>query len=192
MQKLRELVISLALVPTLVVAAECEQIPASAAVNVDELISRSTRIVLVSAAGNASSLAPAETSDSEIRIDLEAELGRATEAKADRSDRAEPALRIARLEVIENLHGSGQDIFYRPSAPASSPQHDYSAHTAETFWENCNEGLVHFDAIGRPVMHFEPGKTYLVFEGPAHVKAAELIESEDDAWLHYVRARLGN
>lgn len=187
MPKLRELCVALALTPGLLVAAECGPIPAGATVHVDQLIARSSRIVLVSVAGKADSLPAEEARDHEIRIDLEAELRKATEAKTARDDRTQPALGIARLDVIEELHGSGPPVLYKPSAPTSERQHDFAAHTAATFWENCNEGLVRFDAEGRPVMHFEPGKTYLVFEGLAHVKGAELIESEDDAWLAYVR-----
>ena len=174
--------------PPIVAAAEdCQAIPADATVPVDALIARSTRISLVSvAAGESSGLAERKT-NGEVRLDLEAERRKATESEAPGSDRVETSLRIAQLEVIEDLKGGGPTKFYRPSLPVTKAQHDFDAHSDDAFWDDPETGLVVFDEDCRVAMQLEQGKRYLIFEGPVHKKGAELIESDEDAWLAYVR-----
>jgi hypothetical protein len=187
----RAIVFLIVLIPAIAAGSNCERLPPSAISPVDELIARSTRIALVTfKASSESAEASAEKPTGEPLIDLEAEKRRATQDDGPAPDLVRPAMRLARLVVVENLSGNGPPEIYKPSAPVTKPQHDYSGHTAEAFWDDPAEGLVHLDDHCRPQMHFEPGKTYLLFEGPAHVKSSELIESEDDAWLAYVRARL--
>ncbi len=178
--------ISVAVCPLAGLAEECP----SAIVPVDELIDRSTRIALVSV-DEPSETNPANTSAPGLVIDAETEKRKMTESTAIAGDRANPPIRIRTLKVEEDLKGRGNQTIYRPDMDTASPQHDFDAHRELSFWEDGTVGLVRLDENCRPQMNFERGKTYLLFEGPAHVKSAELIESEDDAWLAYVRERLG-
>lgn len=173
--------------PTVPASEECQAIPADAKAPVEALIARSTRISLVSVAAGKSSEVTERKPNGEVSLDLEAERRKATESEAPGNDRVETSLPIAQLEVIEDLKGDGPMKFYRPSLPVARAQHDFDAHSDDAFWDDPETGLVTFDADCRAVMQFEPGKRYLVFEGPAHIKGAELIESDEDAWLAYVR-----
>lgn len=170
-------------------AADCPSVPASATVPVDELIDRSSRIVLASVPE--SSAAPkTQVQPETITLDLEAERRKVTEGKSQADNRIKTDIGIATLSVQEQLKGSGERTLYRPNFDSNIRQHDFDAHRDPAFWEDNALGLASFDSDCRQTMTFEPGKTYLVFEGPAHVKSAELIESEDDEWLAYVRERL--
>jgi len=173
--------------PTVSAAEDCQAIPANATVSVEALLARSTRISLVRVATGQPSGAAEQEASGEVRLDLEAERRKATESQALANDRVETSLRITTLEVIEDLKGGGPTKLYRPSLPVTQAQHDFDAHSDDAFWDDPEIGLVAFDEDCRIVMRFEPGKRYLVFEGPAHIKGAELIESDEDAWLAYVK-----
>lgn len=173
--------------PAVTAAEDCEAIPADATVSVEALIARSTRISLVSVAGGKSSGISERKANGEVRLDLEAERRKVTESETRGNDRVETTLRIAQLEVIEDLKGGGLMTLHRPSLPVTQAQHDFDAHSDDAFWDEPETGLVGFDEDCRAVMQFEPGKRYLIFEGPMHIKGAELVESDEDAWLAYVR-----
>ena len=173
--------------PIISAAEDCQAIPADAMVSVEALIARSTRISLVSVAVGKSSGVAEPKANGEVRLDLGAERRKATESEALGDDRVDTLLRIAQLEVIEDLKGGGPATVYRPSLPVTQAQHDFNAHSDDAFWNDSETGLVVFDEDCQAVMQFEQGKRYLIFEGPAHIKGAELIESDEDAWLAYVR-----
>ena len=173
--------------PTVSVAADCQAIPKDATVSVEALIARSMRISLVRVAGEKSSGIAARKANGEVRLDLEAERRKVTESEAPGSDRFETSIRIAQLDVVQDLKGGGPMTLYRPSMPVTHTQHDFDAHSNDAFWDDPETGRVVFDEDCRVVMQFEPGKQYLIFEGPTHIKGAELIESDEDAWLAYIR-----
>ena len=166
-------------------ASECRDLPEAAVAGVDALIERSPRIVLVTLEATSGAATP--PGEPRPSLDREAALRKATVAVAP--DRATMAIGTARLTVIEDIKGHGEPEIERRTVSPGRRQHDFDAHRDESFWSDSTAGLVGFDAACRPEMAFEPGKTYLVFDGPAHVKAAELIESADDAWLQYVREK---
>ena len=113
---------------------------------------------------------------------------KATEART--SDRMVEAMGTVSLSVIENLKGDGENRISRTNVWPHKSQHDFDRHRDPGFWDDEHSGLVAFDAACRPETAYATGKTYLLFEGPPHVKMSELIVSDDDAWLAYVRERL--
>ena len=182
-------ILFLVLAPVVTLAADCERMPRTATVPIDELIERSPRIALVRVAGPEET-SSAETDDPTVSLDLDAARRKVTEGGTELVDRANPDASIAILEVELELKGSGAPRLFRPNLAPDRPMHDFDGHRDEAFWNDATSGLVGFDEECRAFARFEPGETYLLFEGPAHVKGAELIASGDDAWLAYVKERL--
>lgn len=156
---------------------------------VDELIARSSRIVLVRVDTAARHDSNTATPASDIRIDEAAERRRATEESHD-DDRTFVTLPMVTMTVVENLKGSGPKRMSRPVTSTDALDEDFSGHTAASFWDQAVVGRIRLDDQCQPVVSYEEGGRYLVFVGPLHVKAAERIESDDDAWLAYVREQL--
>lgn len=97
------------------------------------------------------------------------------------------------MKVIEVIKG----------APAALPAvynlkrgkvNDFDHHSAEPFWNDWvgrSSGDFEFDCMGAPAHFFKAGETYLFFpDFAADAKAAEVIRSDDDKWLKYVRERV--
>ena len=95
--------------------------------------------------------------------------------------------------MIENLKGLGGERLYFPSSKFKFPnaQNDFVAHKNDAFWGDTAIGRVGYDDDCKIAMNFDTGQTYLVFLGPFHVKAFELILRENDRWLSFVRERVG-
>ena len=158
---------------------------------VDELIARSSRIVLVRVDTAVAHDNKSATHTSDIRIDEAAERRHATEDSHD-DDRSFVTLPMVTMTVEETLKGSGPKRMSRPVTSTDALDDDFSGHTRAGFWDEAVVGRIRLDDQCRPVVSYEEGGRYLIFVGPLHVKAAERIESDDDAWLAYVREQLAN
>jgi len=170
-------------------AMGCDHASPSAIAPIDTLIDRSDRIVLARVEA-ANQLPPGRDAIDGVALNEDVERQRVTEQATGAKDRSFASLAMATMTVIENVKGSGSDRISRPKTGSGEISHDFDAHQATSFWQDATVGRIQFDGKCNPLVDYEPGKTYLIFIGPLHVKGAELIESEDDAWLAYVRARL--
>jgi len=115
------------------------------------------------------------------------------------------------FEIIEVIKGDSQLIgrltysaFQTPNVDqlnipspddASDSETDFDRHTAPEFWgENGGRmmlGTSRKYGLCHHYFTFKTGETYLLIpEGLEHVKGAEIIRTEDDAWLAYVKARV--
>ncbi len=91
--------------------------------------------------------------------------------------------------LIDTLSVSQQQRVYHLPVYRES---EFQKHTAEIFWNRPIGRAAKWEA-GEcyPSWGFTPGKRYLLFadfDSLSNPKAAELIESDDDQWLKYVRA----
>jgi len=94
--------------------------------------------------------------------------------------------------VLESLSGTTETNFSLNFASIYTDKivtsfNDFNAHNDEDFWENSTSGRTPLNKQCQVNMTFESGKTYLLFKGLDHPKAAELIISTDDKWLAYIR-----
>ena len=71
---------------------------------------------------------------------------------------------------------------------------DFNGHRDEAFWTEMGGRMVSFQyglGLCGPDFVYYPGERYLMFPGELlSMKSAELIKSDDDKWLAYVRERL--
>ena len=173
------------------VSAMCNAPPEAAVTSVDVLIERSSRIMLVRADAIGGGLSSAD-SDAHPLLDRERELKKVTEASPSSGDRTVADVRIATLMVIEDLKGLGDERLHLPSSNFRFPnaQNDFAAHEDDAFWSGSTIGRVGYDDDCKIAINFDAGQTYLVFVGPFHVKAFELILQKNDRWLSFVRERV--
>ena len=153
-----------------------------------ELVHSTDVIVLVrsvplSLAGRSDEVDPTAPS-----LDRESDARRIREGEAD-PDRSSPVFGLARLEVLEVIKGEGADQIYLAAQIMSgdpAPGDDFNAHTEARFWSHADVGLrTLINTSGKSLIHIN--SEYLVFVGSAHPKGQELILTEDDAWLAFVR-----
>lgn len=187
----RNLAILFALLIPFGTSLACDALPADAIVPVEELINRSEKIVLVTV--DAAGATPdGKRQRQTTTIDLDAERRRATEDRPRTDDRAFASLSLATMTAVEYLKGSGPARLSRPVTTTASEESRFDNHRDPGFWNDPAVGHVRVDANCRPLIGFAEGGTYLLFIGPWHVKGAERIESDADAWLAYVREQLAN
>ena len=158
-----------------------------------ELIARSSRIVLATPVElTDKTIDPTRNEKTAITIDIDRELDKILEDSPQKTDRITPRIHLARLKVLETLHGTATDYVHIAvrGTPQTRHETDFDAHTAAQFWNDNRMGRSAMDANCVPIVSFTPENTYLVIEGPFHVKAYELIRREDDQWLAYVREHL--
>jgi len=173
--------------------AECNAPPEAGITSVDALIERTSRIVLARADAAGSEIWGAGN-EQQPRLDRARELRKITEAAPPSGDRTVADVRITTLTVIEELKGTGDERLYLPNHRFRVPnaESDFAAHSDNAFWNDNTAGRSGFDGDCRGAINFDAEQTYLVFLGPFHVKAYELILREDDRWLAFVRERTGN
>lgn len=174
---------------TLLAESQCESRIASATAPVDSLLVRASRISLAVARQPIKQ----NTSNSvNPDLDIDAARRKATEGSDTAIERGMSVQRFQFFDVIENLKNAGPDEIVLPATDWTSSQanQDFAAHRDAGFWENDALGRAGFDEQCRFSVDFQAGHTYLLFLGPIHVKAYELIEVDDDRWLAYVRQSL--
>lgn len=174
-------------------SAACNAPPEAATASIDRLIERTSRIVLVRADAVGREIRRAET-EKQTLLDRARELKKITETARPSGDRAVTDIRVTSLTVIENLKGTGDQQLYLPNHRLrfQNAQNDFAAHSDAEFWNDNTSGRVGYDDDCKIVINFDAGQTYLVFLGPFHVKAYELITQQDDRWLAFVRERTGH
>jgi len=93
-------------------------------------------------------------------------------------------------ESVSPIHWM-RNAYYAVRNDTVRPPEDFNSHKSEEFW-NMEAERAHFpNGACTPNFTFEPGSTYLLFlDFPANPYAAELILSDQDAWLEYVRRRV--
>lgn len=175
------------------VSASCNAPPEAATTSVDALIERTSRIVLVRANAVGREIRGTGNEKRPL-LDRARELKKITEAVPPSGDRTVADVRITTLTVIEYLKGTGDEQLYLPNRRFRFPnaQNDFAAHSKDEFWNDNATGRVGYDDDCKIVVNFDAGRTYLVFLGPFHVKAYELISRQDDRWLAFVRERTGH
>lgn len=147
----------------------------------DELIARSSAIVLAETAAD---------SDSAETIDLREIQNEANKGAAPDGDRIVAGrLPVQLFSAIDYVKGEGAEAFSvivaAPSEPTAPVPHD-----SDDFWEDATAGRAILTSDCRVEADFAPGERYLIFIGPQHVKAYEAIAADDDPWLAYVRERV--
>lgn len=99
--------------------------------------------------------------------------------------------------VVETLLGEPEEVagaraWYREAIRARNKNRveepdDFSAHRDERFWRGEIGRANHFPGMCTPSFSFIEGARYLLFpDRPASPWSAELILSDEDAWLEYV------
>jgi hypothetical protein len=148
--------------------------------SVDELITRSSAIVLAEAVGGAAGEPTADLR----KIQDEARKGN------DGGERIVAGnLPVQLFSALDYLKGEGAETFSvivaAPAEPTAPVPHD-----SDAFWEDASAGRAVLTDDCRVEADFAAGERYLIFIGPQHVKAYEPVAVGDDAWLAYVRAKL--
>lgn len=148
----------------------------------DELIARSSAILLAVAAGDP---------DSAQSIDLrEIQNEAAKGADPQGGDRITAgSLPVQLFTAVEYVKGDGGEtvsvIIAAPAEATATAPHD-----SDAFWKDGSAGRAVLTDDCRVEADFAPGERYLIFIGPQHVKAYEAIASDGDPWLAYVRERV--
>lgn len=121
-----------------------------------------------------------------------AQLSGAALQESEQGDRTRIAAGLYPLDVIEYLKGSGPEVVVTvlPAGADGPRREDFDAHRDARFWSDATVGRTGLDGNCRLVGGFEAGHRYLVFLGRAHVKGYERVDSDDDAWLGWVREQL--
>ncbi len=157
--------------------------PASMFAAPGELVDRAERIVLAEFfAGHASS----------IGVDA---------TPLDPAVAEQAGLRRITLRVAENLKGAGEKEIVVPALakPSFMTDLDFQGHRDPRFWQGDDIGRGYPvpelrgtcpPAVAQP--SFNDRSRYLIFFGPQHVKGYEVIRSDDDLWLDYVRNRIAD
>lgn len=95
------------------------------------------------------------------------------------------------LQTVETIKGTGQPSYEFVSRGSRHSGEDFRAHKAREFWK---KDLGRSDwpcCICGPDHSFREGETYLYFPDQlGSMKSAELVRSDSDRWLTYVRARV--
>ena len=159
-------------------SAEAEHCAAQIA-SVDDLIARSSAIVLAEPAGEDAG---------EPNVDLKDIPDEATKGGAEGDLVLAGKLPVQLFSAIDYVKGDGAAYFSVIVATPDEPTAPVS-HDSDTFWEDATAGRAVLTGDCRVEADFAPGERYLVFIGPQHVKAYEAIAADDDAWLAYVRAQ---
>ncbi|MEO1137097.1 MAG: hypothetical protein AAFW68_10915 [Pseudomonadota bacterium] len=148
---------------------------------VDQLIDRADAIVIAAAIAQT----PSREDDDLRSIQQEANKGGPDDQiKAGR-------LPVQLFSVAEYLKGEGPETLSLVYARAGDDAPlDAVLHSDEAFWSDPVAGRTSLTESCTVETRFLPGETYLLFVGPAHVKAYEAIARRDDPWLRYVRGRL--
>ncbi|MEM7662584.1 MAG: hypothetical protein AAF292_10070 [Pseudomonadota bacterium] len=101
---------------------------------------------------------------------------------------------LARLRAVEVLKGHRAQNLYVVAdvlTAADVPPVDFDGHSRDEFWTDASLGRRTLDQPGRASALYIGGR-YLVFVGSTHPKAQELILSEEDDWLQFVRDALAS
>lgn len=98
------------------------------------------------------------------------------------------------FQTIEVLKGNAPDLFRLPigtmhRSSGESGGVDFNGHTDELFWIH-GAGRAVNDSACIISTSFTAGQTYLIFIDYVSMKSYELILSEEDQWLQYVRGRV--
>ena len=95
------------------------------------------------------------------------------------------------LETVEVIKGKANSSYkFRLYYPRAS-DNDFAGHTAKEFWEQRIGRSADVDGSCYPAHTFSPGRLYLYFPDKlAAVKSAEVIYTEGDKWLGYVRSKV--
>ena len=94
------------------------------------------------------------------------------------------------FQIIEKLRGNPQKEIAYTSYFDQYSNNDFKDHTEAEFWKY-GIGRKAADTSCGPWHSFVEGEIYLLF--PNHFnayKSAEVLKSDDDKWLHYVKERL--
>ncbi|MCL1107600.1 hypothetical protein [Shewanella algicola] len=103
--------------------------------------------------------------------------------------------KVVVFELVENIKGeSEKEFFWRRSRIPKSVKHistDFNRHIEPTFWSNSllvRRSPPSKGGICNIAFTYELGEVYLVFrESWGHAHSNEIIKSEDDKWLAYVK-----
>lgn len=177
-------ILSITLVSGACSATDDEAAAASCAAqteSVDKLIERSPSIVIAIAAGDA---------QQNENIDLKSIQKEAT--KTNPGDQIVAGkLPVQLFTASDYLKGDGPREFpIIVAAPEDGIALNSFAHDDEAFWSDPRAGRSHLTENCEVETRFTPGATYLIFNGPPHVKAYEAISADDDVWLVHVREKL--
>lgn len=97
-------------------------------------------------------------------------------------------LPVQLFSVSEYLKGDGPEtlplVF---AAAADDAPLNAIPHSNDLFWSDPVAGRTVLSKGCIVETRFSPGVTYLLFVGPAHVKAYEAITDDEDDWLAFVR-----
>lgn len=181
--RLRAVLATLLMIHATAATAEdpCEVTAAQLERSTDALVAGAAGIVLAELAPGTQATAAEPTPVSEEAL-----------AESEQGDRTRIAAGLYPLAVREYLKGSGPEVVVTVlPAGADGPRHeDFDAHRDARFWSEAGVGRRELDDACRLIGGFEAGHRYLVFLGRAHFKGYERVDSDDDAWLGWVREQL--
>lgn len=152
---------------------------------VEALIERASAIVIAEPVADA-------VSDPKPAISLREIQNEANDAAARSAakDRITAQLPIQLFTVIEYVKGGGPSEMSVTTAYMTEDfRGEGPAHDDPEFWKNPAAGRGVLTGHCGVAATFSPATRYLLFIGAPHVKAYEVISSENDSWLAYVRKR---
>ena len=177
---------------TAAAAANCLDGASITTSSANDLIDRTDRIVIAKVAPLPSINQRENNSGVGPKIDLEKERTKATQGQ-NGGDRAISPLGITKLVVLQNIKGAGADTIFVASDPNTPhSENNFNHHRSKEFWSDDMIGRAKLQENCKISVSFSAGLSYLIFVGPPHVKAYEIISDDNDRWLAYVRNRNNN